>query len=271
MVNLARPPERYDDPLQGPIDEAAALLLRARYCIALTGAGISAESGIPTFRGKDGLWTKQGEPPLNQYQQFAADPLSWWEGARRRRAEPDALTEALQEADPNDAHFALAELERLGTLKHTITQNVDGLHQRAGSERITEIHGNRGLLRCLECTARRPFNDIPEALPPRCDHCGGLMKVDTVMFGEPIPRDALLACIVEAGRADSLLLVGTTALVSPAADFAWEVLSRGGTLIEVNLDPTVVSHACAVAIQAKAGEILPRITQAVKARRAPAS
>ena len=263
------PPPSTDDLAAAAVSEealerAAAILLAARHAVALTGAGISAESGIPTYRGKDGLWTKNGEPPLNQFQQFAADPSAWWEQLRRRRERPDALAAALAEAAPNDGHFALAELERLGVLRHTITQNIDGLHGLAGTAALTEIHGNRGLLRCLDCHARRPFDEIPEEVPPRCDACGGLLKTDTVMFGEAIPPDALRACQRQAAAADCMLLVGTTAVVSPAADFAWDVRSRGHPLIEVNLDPTVISQHCAVAIHAPAGEVISRIVDRVK-------
>ncbi len=252
------------------VQRAVEILLAAHHCAALTGAGISAESGVPTFRGKDGLWTKQGEPPPNQYRLFQDDPAAWWRRLQARREDPDELATALAEAVPNDAHFALAELERLGVLKHTITQNVDGLHRLAGSARLTEIHGNRALLRCTRCNDRRPFDEIPEALPPHCERCHGLLKPDTVMFGEPIPRDTLVAAMAEAGRADCMLLIGTTALVSPAADLAWEAYSRGAPLIEINLDPTVISDRCAVAIHGKAGEILPRIVDRLK-RRLPAA
>jgi len=239
-------------------------MAQARYAIALTGAGISAESGIPTFRGKDGLWTKHGEPPLNQFEQFATDPSAWWDDLRRRRESPDEMTRAIAEAVPNDGHFAVAELERIGVLKHVITQNVDGLHRVAGTQAITEIHGNRGFLRCLDCNSRHPFEEVPESLPPRCDDCGGLVKTDTVMFGEAIPRDALRSCMAESERADCLILIGTTAVVSPAADFAWQIRSSGHPLIEVNLDPTVISGHCEVAIHAEAGEVMSRIADRVK-------
>ena len=249
------------------VERVAAILHEAEYCIALTGAGISAESGIPTFRGKDGLWTKHGEPPLNQFEKFQDDPAAWWTALKRRRESPDELGAALRRALPNDAHFAMAELERVGILKHTITQNVDNLHRLAGTARLTEIHGNTHYLRCLECNSRSPFDGVPEAVPPRCDHCGGLVKTDTVMFGEPIPRAVLRSCVQEAGRADAMLLVGTTAVVSPAADFAWEVHRRGYPLIEINLDPTVISEYCELAIHARAGDVLPRIVAATKRRR----
>ncbi|MDE2640296.1 MAG: hypothetical protein OXI03_06905, partial [Chloroflexota bacterium] len=153
------------------IAAAAEILLDARYAIALTGAGISAESGIPTFRGKDGLWTKHGEPPLNQFDQFATDPAAWWRDLRRRREHPDEMTRAIAEAAPNDGHFALAELERLGVVRHVITQNVDDLHRRAGTQSLTEIHGNTNWMRCLGCYAHWPREEFPvdrTQLPPLC-------------------------------------------------------------------------------------------------------
>ena len=148
---------------------------------------------------------------LMSTEDFITDPATWWERVIERRKNPDELSASLREATPNDGHFAMAELERAGVLKHTITQNVDNLHRLAGSQAITEIHGNTQWLRCLQCNTRSPFDEIPEERPPRCDQCGGLVKTDTVMFGEPIPRDALEACIQQASRADCMLLVGTTA------------------------------------------------------------
>ena len=263
----ARSDSAPDDPHAEAIECAAALLADASYCIALTGAGISAESGIPTFRGKDGLWTKHGEPPLNQFNEFRESPADWWRNVAERRRNPDELSASLANAQPNDAHFAMAELERIGVLKHTITQNVDGLHRLAGMDQLTEIHGNSRLLRCTECLTRTPFDEIPEVFPPRCDRCGGIVKTDTVMFGEPIPADALERCYRESSRADCVILVGTTAVVSPAADFAFAVGQRGHPMIEVNLDPTVITQYCAVAIHDKAGELMSRIAAAVKAIR----
>ncbi len=261
--SLAQPASP-NEALEAALEQVVALLKRARHCIALTGAGISAESGVPTYRGKDGLWTKTGDPPLNQYQRFLADPANYWETQRQRRENPDELFAALREAVPNDGHFSLVELERLGILQHTITQNIDNLHRLAGSKLLTEIHGNSHYTRCLECNARAPFDEIPEALPPRCGACGGLLKSDTVMFGEPIPRDHLAVCFREAERADCLLLVGTTAVVTPAADFAWDIYRRGHPLIEINPEPTVISDRCTVTIRAPAGEALPRIVHQLK-------
>ncbi len=270
MTDHDFPPARTNDAdpqadrREASIQRAAEILAGSSYCIALTGAGISAESGIPTFRGKDGLWTKHGEPPLNQYEQFSRDPAEWWTNVAERRRNPDELTATIANAQPNDAHYAMAELEHVGVIKHIITQNVDGLHRAAGAESLTEIHGCSTLLRCIECNTRSPFDELPEVFPPRCDRCGGIVKTDTVMFGEPIPPDCLERCYIESARADCVILVGTTAVVSPAADFAFAVGQRGHPMIEVNLDPTIITQYCAVAIHDKAGEMMSRIAAAVK-------
>ena len=139
---------------------AAEALLRARYVIALVGAGISVESGIPPFRGKGGLWTKHGEPPMDGYQRFMLDPAAGWRDMLDRRTSGDEFTRAIAAAQPNPAHHALAELERIGVLRHTITQNIDNLHFAAGSASVTEIHGNRTKVRCIDCDARWPYDEF---------------------------------------------------------------------------------------------------------------
>ncbi|HLZ69077.1 MAG TPA: Sir2 family NAD-dependent protein deacetylase [Dehalococcoidia bacterium] len=243
---------------------AARLLHRARYAIALTGAGLSKESGIPTFRGEGGLWTRDGEPPMNGYQIFLRDPADHW----RRRIDPGAssneLGEAIERAQPNPGHVAFAELERLGYLRAVVTQNIDNLHRLAGSERLLEIHGNRTLLRCIGCEARYRPDQVPtDELPPRCDRCGGIIKSDTVMFGEPIPRSVLERCFDAAERADLCLVAGTSALVTPAADLPVTVWRSGGALIEVNTDETALTPYCAAVLSGPSGELLPRLVEAV--------
>lgn len=251
--------------LEADIAEAARLLYRARYAIALTGAGLSKESGIPTFRGEGGLWTRNGEPPMNAYERFLMDPAAWWrERLDETGQKNNELAVAIAQARPNPGHLALVELERAGYLRCTITQNIDNLHVVAGNERLLEIHGNRTLLRCIECDARyRPEMVPTEELPPHCDRCGGIVKSDTVMFGEPIPRRVLRACFLEAERADLMLVIGTTALVSPAADLPAVVYRRGGVLIEVNVEPTVLTPYCAVSLRGPAGTLLPQLVEAV--------
>ena len=248
--------------LDAAIGEAAGRLRKASYTIALVGAGISAESGIPTFRGPGGLWTRFGEPEMNGYQRFLADPARWWQETLQKRADFDELRDSIDAAAPNPGHVAMAELERLGLLKHIITQNIDNLHQAAGSTAITEIHGNRFKLRCLRCNARHQADAIPlEELPPRCPVCNGIVKSDTVMFGEPIPVDALEACHLHSELADCILLVGTSAQVYPAAEFPLIVKRRGGVLIEVNPMETAATDVCDVVVRAPAGEALPRIVE----------
>ena len=199
--------------LDEQLERAAEVVAQSSYLIALVGAGLSKESGIPTFRGGDGLWDKFGEPPMNDYQRFLTDPTGWWaERLAQQSASGGEFAKAIEEAKPNPGHLALAEMERLGFLKHIITQNIDNLHQIAGSRAITEIHGNRTKLRCIECSTRWPLDEFPmDELPPHCPECGGIVKGDTVMFGEPIPRDALDECILQTQMCDCMLLVGTSA------------------------------------------------------------
>ena len=256
------------DFLRAEIATAAALLHRSGYALALTGAGLSKESGIPTFRGEGGLWTRDGEPPMNAFQLFERDPAAWWRNRLDETGRPDnELATAIAAAAPNPGHLALTELEQEGYLRWTVTQNIDNLHSAAGQQRLLEIHGNRTMLRCTSCGARlRPeMVDLTE-LPPRCDRCGGVIKSDTVMFGEPIPRETLHACFREAERADLMLVVGTTALVTPAADLPAMVYNRGGTLIEVNIDETVLTPYCAVALRGASGQLLPLLLEAVRER-----
>lgn len=249
------------------IEKAAKALIGCRYVIGLTGAGISVESGIPPFRGPGGLWTKYGEPPMDGYQRFLANPKADWERRLKREGYTRELYEMLDVAKPNPAHHAFAELEKLGILKHLITQNVDNLHRRAGSQKISEIHGNIFLVRCIGCNTRFPMKEINisiESLPPHCPRCNGILKTDGVMFGEPIPRDVLNICEEEVRKCDCILSVGTSAYIYPAAGFPREVKSRGGYLIEVDLYETTLTPVCDFSLRGKAGEILPELVNALK-------
>jgi NAD-dependent deacetylase len=248
------------------IREAADLILRADYAIALTGAGMSVESGIPPFRGPGGLWTKYGEPPMNGFQIFMADPRRAWE--ERLAKQNDELYRPLQVAEPNPGHLAMAELEALGVLRFVITQNIDGLHRRAGQSQLAEIHGNWTLIRCLVCVARVPWGEVNlERLPPRCNHCGGLMKSDTVAFGEPIPADVLRQCADQAALADLVIVAGTSATVYPAAGFALQVKERGGRLIEVNLYASEITPLCDLSLRGGAASLMPRLVRAIAEKR----
>lgn len=233
--------------------------------MALVGAGLSAESGIPTFRGPDGLWTKHGEPDLRDYERFAADPKTWWEMRIERQGQFEEFVQALNSAIPNPGHLALTDLEQGGWLQHTITQNIDNLHQLAGTQQITEIHGNRTKLRCIGCHTRWSIDEFPiDELPPHCPHCDAIVKGDTVMFGEPIPRDALDSCIEQSERCDCMLLVGTSAVVYPAAGFPIDVKRSGGLLVEINPNETPLTEMCDIVVRAPAGESLPLIVDALR-------
>ena len=254
--------------LDAEIARAAGLVAKARSVVALTGAGLSVESGIPPFRGPGGLWTKYGEPPLDGYQRFVRDPAAAWrERLHPRESWAKGLAETLGKARPNAGHVALAELERLGVLTSLITQNVDDLHRQAGSKALLEIHGNHTLLRCLACHTRFEPTAIPvdeDALPPLCPDCGGVVKGDTVQFGEPIPPDVLRGCYAVVQRCDCMLVIGTTATVYPAAEFPFEVLRRGGQVIEVNPYESELTAAATLSLTGPGGTVLPRLVQHVE-------
>ena len=253
--------------LADAVESAATLIVESEYVVALVGAGLSAESGIPTFRGPGGLWTRIGEPSMRGYQDFLEDPSTWWTQQIDEQADP-ARTEfraAIDRAEPNAGHRALAELERLGILKLTITQNVDNLHYGAGSRQVAEIHGNRTKIRCIACEARWPRDEFTfEEYPPHCPECGGLVKTDTVMFGEPIPRSVLDVCFRESSLCDCMVVAGTSATVYPAASFPSAVRGRGGCLIEANPNETPLTQSCDVVLRGSTGETLPAVVHRVK-------
>lgn len=253
------------------IGRAARALVASDYAIALVGAGMSVESGIPPFRGPNGLWTRYGEPPMNGYQLFMDDPVAWWQDILNPQGWRVELDRAIAAAAPNPGHYALADLERMGVLRCLITQNVDDLHGAAGQRSLLEIHGNRTKLRCVGCGWRVPrgeFSVDPANLPPRCPECGAIVKSDTVMFGEPIPSEVLQRCYEEAERADCILVVGTSATVYPAASFPEVVKRRGGTLIEVNAYETDLSPFCDVVLWGPSGALLPQVVDRVREARA---
>ena len=258
------------DPSQlSAIEQAAQLLHNARYVMALTGAGISVESGIPPFRGPGGLWTKYGEPPMNGYQQFLANPAKAWEERLNPTGPSEIIRETIAAADPNPGHRALVAMEEMGLLRYLISQNVDNLHRRAGAQNLLEIHGNSTLSRCIQCTSRYPLEatDLSQ-LPPSCPQCNGMLKIDTVAFGEPIPPDVLAQCQQTTERCDCMVVIGTSATVYPAAFFPMHVRDRGGILIEVNLYESELTPMCHVSCRGKAGDILPQLVEAVQALQA---
>ena len=250
-----------DETLQA-IRDAARLIAGAEYVTCLTGAGVSVESNIRPFRGPGGLWTEKGEPPMDGYQRFLRDPKRYWENRLSRGGD---FGISLRDAEPNPGHYALAELEKMGVLRCIITQNIDNLHLAAGSREVLEIHGNSSYLRCMDCMERWPRGEFNvDSLPPRCPECGGVVKGDTVMFGEPIPQGVLQRCFEEAQSSDCMIVAGTSATVTPAASLPVLVKRRGGVLIEVNILPSDISSICDVNIYGPSGEALPALIEEVK-------
>lgn len=242
--------------------QAQERLYSARKVVVLTGAGISAESGIPTFREKDGLWTKFSPEELASFEAFYKNTRMVAKFYQKRRT-------IIEQTKPNPGHFALAEMEHLFDEFHIITQNIDGLHQKAGSNNIIEIHGNIMKNYCIDCekyyTAEefdRIYAENTEHIP-RCD-CGGLIRPDVVWFGEQLPQDALEKAFQLAEDADIFFSVGTSAQVRPAADLPILALQNGAYLIEVNPKPTGLTNFTHLNIQEKSGKILPRLKKEVE-------
>src|SRR2546428_6547433 len=216
------------------IHQAAQCLLAAEYVTALTGAGISVESGIPPFRGPGGLWTKYGEPPMDGYQRFLQDPKQAWEERLAPAGASQEIRETIARAEPNPGHYAFVTLEELGVLRWLITQNVDNLHRRAGSRNLLEIHGNSTMMRCLSCTARFPMAVISfVVLPPRCLQCNGILKNDTVAFGEPIPGDVLEQCWRAVEHCDCMIVAGKAWPGTTTGGFSLPVRRPGGERLSV--------------------------------------
>lgn len=237
--------------------ERAIELLRARLAGAravtvLTGAGISADSGVPTFRGADGLWRTHRAEDLATPDAFARDPKLVWEWYNWRR-------ELIATKRPNPAHDALVELERRVARYWLITQNVDGLHRAAGSTKLSEIHGDIWLVRCTACGLVAENRDVPIACPPACGACCGLLRPHIVWFGEALEEQGLDRCMAVLASCEALLIVGTSGVVYPAASFAPIAKAAGAFVAEINLDPTPHSPLVDVSIQGRAMDIVPRL------------
>jgi NAD-dependent protein deacetylase/lipoamidase len=239
------------------VERAAELLSGARRGLALTGAGVSAESGIPTFRGENGLWKQYDPVKTASIEYFMADPSAYWMVSRERGRVALA-------ARPNPGHLALAALERAGHITTVVTQNTDGLHQDSGSRRVIEVHGSGRTVECLDCGRREPRADVQARLevemPPRCVACGGMfLKPTVVLFGEAMPQAAVHQAFELARRADVMLVVGSSLAVYPAADIPLVAVRSGARMIVINAEPTPVDRLAEVVIHGPSGEVLPRI------------
>ena len=229
--------------------QALQLVRSSNAICVLTGAGISAESGVPTFRGQDGLWQGHRAVELATPEAFDRDPKTVWQFYNWRR-------DLLRNCQPNDGHCALAELERRCASFALVTQNVDGLHQRAGSRNVIELHGNVWIDRCENCGRQKDGCDRPDADDPRCDACGGRLRPGVVWFGESLPPDAIDAAWAAAQACQLMIVVGTSAVVQPAASLPLLVKQQGSPVIEINPEPTPITDLCDVSLRASAGETL---------------
>ncbi len=248
----------------------AELLANSKNTVALTGAGVSTESGIPDFRSPGGLWTKI-DPGEFSIDRFLQNPARFWRMHLSLKKSGDFNMAA---ADPNEAHYALARMEQLGIVKTVITQNVDNLHQRAGSVEVVEFHGNLLRAVCMKCRALEPISYVEDRLAsgeeeiPRCQKCNGLMKPDAVFFGEAIPSKALMVSQVQSHKCDVLLVLGTSLQVYPAAQIPLTVKMKypPATVIEINMEPSAMHKQVSdILMLGSAGAILKRIEVALMA------
>jgi NAD-dependent deacetylase len=234
------------------VEQAREWIRGASRLVVLTGAGISAESGIPTFRGPGGLWKQRRPEQLATPEAFARDPKLVWEWYDWRRCR-------IAGAAPNPGHAALAELERRKPSFTLATQNVDGLHDRAGSRRVLKLHGDIWMVRCLACGRERRDERAPlDEIPPRCE-CGGLLRPGVVWFGEALPAQVLREAEEAACAAEVFLVAGTSAVVYPAAGLVPLARSAGAKVIEVNLEETPFSATVDCSLRGKSGDLLPRL------------
>ena len=224
-------------------------LERSRSPVVLTGAGVSAESGVPTFRGPGGLWRNYRAEDLATPGAFERDPFLVWEWYDWRRS-------LISKIEPNAAHLAIAELERRRPGLTLITQNVDGLHARAGSRNVLEIHGSIWRVKCTECGGSRENRDVPIKILPRCP-CGGVLRPGVVWFGEALPEDVFDAALEASSGADFMLVVGTSGVVQPAASLALRARDAGAYMAEINTEPSALSEIMDSALTGRAAETLP--------------
>ncbi len=234
-------------------DRLAELIREQQPCVVLTGAGVSTESGIPDFRSPTGIWATYDPMEYATIDAFRRDPVKVWDFYARR-------LEVLKEARPNAAHRALVQLERSGLVEAVITQNIDRLHELAGSRELVEVHGSIRTSSCLQCGERVPFEQVvrlvEETGAPPCPHCGVILKPDVVMFGEPMPEVEIDRAFALAREAALLLVVGSSLEVWPVAGLPQETLDAGGAVAIVNRGPTPYDDRAVLKAEGAAGEVL---------------
>jgi len=241
-------------------EKAAEIMVSSKLTLALTGAGVSVESGIPDFRSAEGLWSKFDPAEYATIEAFRANPQKVWEMLRE-------MEEVVGAAKPNMAHKGMSELEEMGCLHSIITQNIDNLHQAAGSKDVIEYHGNASTLSCLWCGRKYPTEEKRNEYLPHCD-CEKILKPDVIFFGEAIPEEAMNRSFNLASSAGALLVVGTSAVVSPVNTIPSIAKRNGASIIEINLEKTHLTNTVTnIFFQGNAGDIIPQLVMAVKRKK----
>lgn len=245
------------------INKAAELLINSKNAVVLTGAGISTESGIPDFRGESGIWAKYKPEIYGSIQSFLNDPSKFWKMA-------EDIAPTLFNAEPNAGHYSIAALEKMNIVKAIITQNIDELHQKAGSIIVYEVHGNINRFSCLGCRASYNKQQLlrkmkkEKKLPPLCDFCATPLKPSVVLFGESLPNFEKYMSIDLAKKTDVMLIAGSSLSVAPVCDLPLYTVSEGGKLIIINDEPTYLDERAEIVINNKTGTILPLIVEEIK-------
>ena len=230
-------------------------LKKAKKIVFVTGAGISQESGIPTFRGKDGHWRKYDPMKLATIDAFNENPALVWEWYDERRKN-------ILSAEPNNGHKAIAELEKFYSIQ-VLTQNIDGLHQRAGSSSVFELHGSIIRIKCTVCDFQDNITSNFQQFPPKC-HCGNILRPDVVWFGEPLPQDVWNNAIQEASLSDIMIIAGTSLVVSPANTLPVYAKQNNALLIEINPEETIMSNQMDLSIRDTSSNVIPKLIEFVK-------
>lgn len=252
------------EELEHLTEKVADLIIRSKRIVVFTGAGVSTESGIPDFRSPGGIWERY-DPEDFTIQKFLSN------AEVRRKIWGMLASEFLKDFQPNPAHYAIAELEKMGKLECVITQNVDNLHQMAGNSKVLELHGNMRWVICLDCHQRYPIKEIRERvkageIEPDCPNCGGILKPDAVFFGEALPQRELMEATLYSRNCDLFISIGSTLVVYPAAFMPRYAIEAGAKLVIINLTSTPMDRFATVIIRQKAGEVLPKIIEKVKAK-----
>ncbi|MEO9276784.1 MAG: NAD-dependent deacylase [Nitrososphaera sp.] len=235
-------------------EQVSDKLRKSEKIVFVTGAGISQESGIPTFRGKDGLWRKYDAMQLATIDAFYSNPKLVWEWYEERRRN-------ILSAKPNPGHVAISELQKHKEV-HVLTQNIDGLHQRAGSKSVYELHGSIITIKCTACSFKDKIESSFSEIPPICK-CGSILRPDVVWFGEALPQDVWQGAIQQASTCDTMIVVGTSLAVSPANLLPVYAKQNGATMIEVNPEQTMMSETMDLSLRVSSAKALPEIIDIV--------